>query len=468
MNAPATTVTERNPTREGGITRTLSEHLVGLQFSDIPADAIESLKIFTLECVGHMVHALPQPVSRLLVNYARELGAAPQSVVVGSGFRTSAAEAAYVNASLAHADELESYGALPGTCLIPPIATALAVGELEGSSGRDFLTAVIAGVEMQGRLGVAGIGACDRGFMGISLVGPGGAGVTAGRLLGLTTEQMQHCLGVALPLGNGSTRGCGTMAHVHEAGVPARTGVFAAQVARQGFTGCADFLDGDYSWGEQYAAGGNRPYDPDALTADLDGELFFVQARIAPKRYGSCGLTHQSIHGTIEILREHDLSPDDIESIDVLVPTFADRIAPYRDPQNGEQAKFSIRQGVAGLLVGGIPELPYTDAFYDSSAQDPRYVAARERVTITVDNTANVRGFADQTLTVRLRDGRTLTKVVPNLQSTQPALVDRITMARRTLAPLGAEATDRIVDLVLNLEQHSVRDLSAALLGPTR
>src|SRR5262249_31220577 len=154
-----------------------------------------------------MVNAHPQPVSQMLVRYARDLGATPQAAIVGGGLRTSVAEAAYVNGSLAHADELESYGTLPGTRLIPPIAAALPARDFRRSSGADFLVAVVAGVEMQGRLGKAGIGACDRGFMGISLVGPAGAAVAAGRLYGLDGAQMRNALGTALPLSNGSTRG---------------------------------------------------------------------------------------------------------------------------------------------------------------------------------------------------------------------------------------------------------------------
>ncbi|MDX6428274.1 MAG: hypothetical protein QOE54_640, partial [Streptosporangiaceae bacterium] len=142
---------------KAGNTDALAEYLVGLRYEELPADAVELLKIFTLECVGHMVLAHAQPVSQLLVNYARQLAAAPQATIIGSGFKTSVAEAAYVNGSLAHADELESYGTLPGTGLIPPIAAGLAAGEFRNSSGKDFLTAVVAGIEMQGRLGMAGI-----------------------------------------------------------------------------------------------------------------------------------------------------------------------------------------------------------------------------------------------------------------------------------------------------------------------
>jgi 2-methylcitrate dehydratase PrpD len=450
------------PTMEKtGNTQALAEYLVGLCYEELPADAVELLKIFTLECLGHVALAHAQPVSKLLVDYARQLGAGEQASVIGGGFKTSVAEAAYVNGSLAHADELESYGTLPGTGLIPPIVAGLAVGEYKNSTGRDFITAVIAGIEMQGRLGMAGIGACDRGFMGISLVGPGGAVVAAGRLFGLDVDQLRNAMGTALPLSNGSTRGCGSMAHVHEAGIPARTGVFAAQVAAAGFTACTDYLDGNYSWGVQFAGEtGARPYDEAKLTAGLGERLFLELAGVAPKQYGSCGVTHQTIHGTIEIMRDNGIGPNDIESIELRVSPWADRIAPYREPVSGEQAKFSIRQGVAGLLVGGIPKLPYTHAFDDEAARDPRYVEARKRVDVVVLEGESVRGFADQTVIVRLRDGRVITKVVPSLEAQRHTLDERIAMFKNTAKSLG-ERADRLVDVVMNLEDHTVSDVAA-------
>ena len=445
---------------KAGNTRVLAEYLAGLRYEDLPGEAVDLLKIFTLECIGHMVLAHAQPVSQLLVGYARQLEAAGQASIIGGGFKTSVAEAAYVNGSLAHADELESYGTLPGTGLIPPIIAGLAVGEFKNSSGKDFIAAVVAGIEMQGRLGMAGIGACDRGFMGISLVGPGGAVVAAGKLFGLDVDRLQNAMGTALPLGNGSTRGCGAMSHVHEAGVPARTGVFAAQVAASGFTACTDYLDGNYSWGVQFAGEtGARPYDEAKLTAGLGDGLFLQLAGVAPKQYGSCGLTHQTIHGTIEIMRENGIGPDEVESIELRVPPWADRIAPYRDPVNGEQAKFSIRHGVAGLLVGGIPELPYTHAFDDAAARDPRYVAARERVNVVVLEGESVRGFADQVVVATLRDGRVITKVVPSLESAKHTIDQRVAMFKNTAKSLGDRA-DRLVDAVLDLDRHTVAEIA--------
>jgi 2-methylcitrate dehydratase PrpD len=443
------------------ITRRISEYLVGLHYDDLPDGAAEMVKIFTLEALGHMVLAHAQPVSQMLVEYARDLGAKPEAQVVGGGFKTSVAEAAYVNGSLAHADELESYGTLPGSGLVPPIVAGLTVGDFKNSSGRDYITAVVAGIEMQGRLGMSGIGACDRGFMGISLVGPAAAAVTGGRLFGLDVDQLQNALGTALPLGNGSTRGCGSMAHVHEAGVPTRTGVLSAQMAARGFTSCVDFLDGAHSWGLQYAGiDGARPYDESKLIDGLGERLFVQFAGIAPKRYGSCGLTHQTIYGTIELMRENEIGPDDIAHIELIVPPWADRIAPFREPVSGEQAKFSIRHGVAGLLVGGIPELPYTHAFDDKAARDPHYVEARRRVIVTVTDGESVRGFADQTVKATLTDGRVLTKVVGSLEDTSYTLDERVAMFKNTAQRLGASKVDQVVDVAMDLENHTVADLT--------
>jgi 2-methylcitrate dehydratase PrpD len=452
-------------TRE--ITTTLAEFMVGLHFGDIPSELLDKTKLYTLECLAHMVSAHAQEVSKLVMRYLVNLGAHPQAIVVGGDLKTAVAEAAYANGTLAHADELESHGTLPGTGLVPPIAAGISVGDfVKGTSGSDLIAAIFAGIEMQGRLGTAGIGACDRGFMGISLVGPGGAAVTAGKLFSLEAEQMRNCLGIALPLSNGSLRGCGYMTHVHEAGVPTRSGVFAAQLAADGFTGCPDFLDGAHSWGDQYAGDAARPYRPEVLTADLGASFFLATCDVAPKQYGSCGLTHQTIEGTITLMRDNGLRPSDIETVDLEVPPWADRVASFQEPNNGEQAKFSIRQGVAALLVDGVPQLPYLRPFSDETCNDPRYGEARTRVNLTIEQGGeSQRGFAQQTVTLNLKNGETLTKTVDAKSIrghvANPYTTDeRIDMARHLLERLGTDRTERVIEMVMNMERHTVADVS--------
>jgi 2-methylcitrate dehydratase PrpD len=453
------------------ITEKISAYAVGYSYADASESAVLSAKLFTLECVGHMLSGAQQPVAKLLLEMVRQLGSAEHALVIGSDFRTSLADAAYASGALAHADELEACGTLPGTGLIPPIAAGLVIGEARRCDGRDYLAALVAGIEVQGRLGTAAIGACDRGFMGFSFVGPAGAGVTAGKLLGLDTDQMRACLGGALPLGGGSLRGDGYMEHVHEAGVPARTGVWAALLAERGFTANPRYLDGPYSWGEQYvgpAAG--RPYDSSVILDRLGETCFLETSDVSAKMYGASGVVHQAMEGVIRIMNDNQLSPVDIDSVVLVVPPFAERIASFHAPTTGEEAKFSLEQAVAGLLVDGVPTVPYVAPFTDEGSRDPRYVAARERVVVRVNETMpNVRGFQAQEVTVVLKDGRSHTTQVDRFdvagRSSNPLTTEeRIAAFRRTASGIDDAKVDRLVDIVMNFEDHNVCEIAESLL----
>ncbi|MDT5054764.1 MAG: hypothetical protein QOF66_3130, partial [Mycobacterium sp.] len=95
-------------TEQTDITEKISDYAVGFAYADASESAITSAKLFTLECIGHMLSGARQPVGGLVMEMIRELGATEQACVFGGAFRTSIAEAAYVNGALAHADELEA------------------------------------------------------------------------------------------------------------------------------------------------------------------------------------------------------------------------------------------------------------------------------------------------------------------------------------------------------------------------
>jgi hypothetical protein len=120
-------------------------------------------------------------------------------------------------------------------------------------------------------------------------------------------------------------------------------------------------------------------------------------------------------------MRENGLAPDHIDHIELIVPPWADRIAPFRNPVSGEQAKFSIRQGVTGLLVGDIPELPYTHALARVSAPWNRASSFCVGVTALTWGTAG--GFVVAELTtghLRRLDGTELSA------STVSAITDAV------------------------------------------
>ena len=152
------------------------------------------------------------------------------------------------------------------------------------------------------------------------------------------------------------------------------------------------------------------------------------------------------------------------------MPPFAARVAGFEDPQTAEQAKFSIVHSVAGILVEGVPELPYMSAFTDEAATDPRYVAARQRIELVIDESRpNVRGFDAQSVEVRLTDGRRLATTVEGLEvagrEVNPLSVDgRLDLFRNTVRPSVDKATaEQVIDIVMDCEQRSIGDIGRAL-----
>jgi 2-methylcitrate dehydratase PrpD len=261
------------------------------------------------------------------------------------------------------------------------------------------------------------------------------------------------------------------MSHVHEAGVPARNGVWAALLAERGFTANPSYLDGPYSWGEQYVGpAAARPYNSDAIVDRLGETCFLESSDVSAKMYGASGVVHQAMEGVIRIMVDNRLSGEDVASVTLLVPPFAERIASFHTPETGEQAKFSLEQAVAGVLVDGVPTVPYIAPFTDAGSRDERYVAARKRVEVQInDALPNERGFAAQQVTVLTVKGASYTTAVDRLEvpgRAKNALTtdQRIAAFRKTAESIDAQKADRLVDVIMSLEQHVVSDIAEALL----
>jgi 2-methylcitrate dehydratase PrpD len=261
------------------------------------------------------------------------------------------------------------------------------------------------------------------------------------------------------------------MSHVHEAGVPARVGVWAALLAERGFTANPSYLDGPYSWGEQYVGqAAARPYNADAIVDRLGETCFLESSDVSAKMYGASGVVHQAMEGVIRIMVDNQLSPEEVASVTLLVPPFAERIASFHAPETGEQAKFSLEQAVAGVLVDGVPTVPYIAPFTDAGSRDQRYVAARQRVEVKINEALpNERGFAAQEVTVVTRKDVSYTTVVDRLDVPGRAkngltTDERIAAFRKTAQSIDDERANRLVDVIMDLEHHVVSDVAEALL----
>jgi 2-methylcitrate dehydratase PrpD len=156
--------------------------------------------------------------------------------------------------------------------------------------------------------------------------------------------------------------------------------------------------------------------------------------------------------------------------VKLLVPPFAERIASFHAPETGEQAKFSLEQAVAGVLVDGVPEVPYIAPFTDAGSKDARYIAARDRVDVQINGLLpNQRGFAVQEVTVVTKEGTSFTMSVdrlevPGREKNALSTDDRIAAFHKTAGSIDHDKAKRLVDVIMDLENHAVSDIAEILV----
>ena len=202
--------------------QTLAEFALNLQYSQIPANVIERAKACVIDTVGACTYGSTLPWSKIVIAYAEQYGKGGNSTILGTGRKVHAPYAALANGALAHAFEMDclvqpSAGVHPGASLTAP---GLAVAQEIDATGKDFLTALVAGGEVMHRIGDASKQSTEHiGFHAPGVTGVFGGAVVAGRLFKLNAEQMTNALGISGSLCSGllefSKSGGGMVKRLH-------------------------------------------------------------------------------------------------------------------------------------------------------------------------------------------------------------------------------------------------------------
>ncbi len=150
----------------------LADFACGLDFADIPDDVIEKEKIHLLDGLGNGLCGSASDFGQMVVRYIGNSLGTPESIIWGTGIKTSSPQAAFANGSFSNYGELEDAHFRtkfkPNTVLTPG---AIAIAERTGASGRDVLTALIAANEACLRIATAthvGTEGYARGWIGTS------------------------------------------------------------------------------------------------------------------------------------------------------------------------------------------------------------------------------------------------------------------------------------------------------------
>jgi len=342
-----------------GVTGTLSAFSADIQLNTLPPEVVNRARFLVLDLVGNIVRARHDAESTpALLAATRAMGmAAGNSGVFGDAARYTPAGAAFLNGALAHSldfDDTHAAGSLhPGAPVIP---AALAAGEMMGASGADVLAAIIAGYEVTCRVALAlPAGAhYDRGYHPTATCGAFGAAAAAARVFGLDADGVADALGTVLSQAAGSLQflANGAWTKRFQVGWAATNGLMAATLAREGFKGAADALEGKHGFMHAYAPDPT----PDRAVHDL-GKVWELM-NTAVKPYPSCRYGHAGIDAALALRAANHIKPSEITSVRLGLPRSgmlligapADKKA---NPQNVVDGQFSGPFVISSALATG-------------------------------------------------------------------------------------------------------------------
>ena len=369
---------------ESDPTRLLAEFAANLRFEAIPDAVVRRTEDLFLDWFAS---ALAGKGARPVESIARFIEAmgpndGPSEVLIHRR-GSSPLVAATTNAAASHVAEQDDVhnGAVfhPATVGFP---AALAVAQALRRSGRELLTACVAGYEVGIRVGEFLGRSHYRIFHTTGTAGTFAAAAAVGRLLALTPEQMRHAFGSAGTQSAGLwefLRDAADSKQLHTAHA-AGAGLTAAYLAKDGFTGARRILDG----AQGLAAGMSTDADASRLANGLGTR--WTLAETSFKFHAACRHTHPAADALLQVLAEHRIAASDIRSITALVHQGAiDVLGPVTDPQTVHQAKFSMGTVLGLIAVFGRAGLNEFDASY----RDPAVRAMHDKVTMQLDSEVN-------------------------------------------------------------------------------
>jgi 2-methylcitrate dehydratase PrpD len=445
-----------------GETKTLAEFATALRYEDIPAPAVAIAKACIIDTVGVVLFGSTLPWSKIVADYVHHTGNGA-STVLGSAFRrASAPGAAFANGAFAHSFEFDnlrqpSTGVHPGATVL---TGALATAEEANVSGKDLITAFVAGVECMFRIAAAAKSTSEKlGFHAPGFTGVFGSAIAASRIMELSTAQTTMAMGIGGSFCSGLMAfvksGQGGMVKRIHMGRAAEGGVTAAMLAARGFEGPEVILEGKFGALDVFARDADLSVIPVGLGERW--ETLTITFKTFP-----CHVTAQSpVQALLALRAKQPFATDEVAAITVEV---ADKVLSHHAdpaPRDVATAQYSLPFTIA-LALHRDPGDPQT--FLDGPNQDPAILDLAKRVTLEpyAKDGANEDQMACR-LFITLKDGRTLSIARTDFEGTATSPLTRERLEQKFLktssSVIGEQQRTELLARLNHLEDVKVAEL---------
>lgn len=380
---------------------TLAQFALNYPTQDIPADVMHLAKRCVMNSCGVALFATLDPTIHILLDFLHSEGCAPQATVIGTGFRTSAQNAALANGFLGHFEDYDDTHTTVIHPTAPIMPAALALSEQRPVNGKDFLAAFAIGVEVACRIGLVIYKHFREGAAHWHITntcGVLGAAAAAGRLLKLSEQQMVYAFAIAGTQASGVREVFGSMCKPFHAGKAAQNGLVAALLAQRGFTGTDGIFEGERGLVGIMAKG----HDINEATQELGTRWELRQNGLKPYACGQAN--HGLLDAVLALRKKKGVSPQTIKHMQGSVQEFAPALVRRRHPRSGLESKFCYYHSMAAAMIDG---QALAAQFTDARAADPAVAALRDRIDFSEDPSLSRRAAA---VTLELNNGTTYTE----------------------------------------------------------
>lgn len=358
------------------MTLALVEAVRGIRYEETPQEARETAGHCLLDFLGVTLAGSQEPLTDILVGEVVRGEAASEAGIIGRRERATRLTAALVNGAAGHAlDFDDTHATMAGHPSVAVLPALLALAETEGAGGQALLAALVAGVELECRVGaLLGGWHYAAGFHSTGTIGTFGAAAACAHLLGLDREGWLHALGLAGTQAAGLKSGFGTMAKPLHAGRAASAGLLSALLARGGFTAQPAIFEAAQGFLATHAAA-----EASSEVLARHGGRFLIRETLF-KFHAACYLTHAAIEAAAQLRERHGLDPERIRAVEVRVAAPLLDVCNIEKPTTGLEGKFSLRATTALALLG--EDTGDLATFSDAKMAEPRLVALRDRVRV--------------------------------------------------------------------------------------
>jgi 2-methylcitrate dehydratase PrpD len=455
------------------VTKELIQRCHDIHYNALADDVIDRVKYLLLDYIGVAARgALSEssgPIHRFILHTDN---AQDGAVVIGTNIQASPAYAALANGTAAHSLELDDVvneaSLHPAVAIMP---AALAAAHMAGCSGKELIAAIAAGYEVTIKLGVALDPAVHyaRGFHPTGTCGTMGAAVTVAKLMKLNQKAMVNALGIAGSQAAGSMEflSDGAFTKRLHPGWAAHSGMIAALLARENFTGPATIIEGRFGFLHAYSRGAN----PARVLQDWGDPYEVMNTSIKP--HACCRYKQGPIDGILKIMRKNNLDAAQIRnvSLGILEAGFALVAEPKEqksNPKSVVDAQFSMPFGAAVAMLHGKATL---DEYTLENIKSAQVKAMMDKIFCVMDPDLE-KEFPKKwpaSVTIQTQDGKAYSTRVdypkgdPENPLTWDELIDKF---KNLMSPVYSDARQtQIIDNVRSLEQMTDVDELSMLLA---